>query len=109
MGLDKMSAMIVASIQSAGLDGQVKLISKELAGVERLEVTRKLDTDTRYVRVTPIADAGRAWDFEVLGGCYGNLNPNDDFDGRCGGDGDYVLGVIRRWLFEFIPWNESIL
>lgn len=109
MDLDRMTAMIVASVRSAGLEGQVKLVVKNLAGVERLEVTRKLDSGTRYVRVTPIADAGRAWDFEVLGGCYGNLNPNEDFDGRCGGDGDYVLGVMRRWLFELISWNESIL
>ncbi|MDI3291700.1 hypothetical protein [Polyangium sp. 15x6] len=77
-----------------------------VGGVERVVITRKHGRSTRYMRITPTLDTNAPWQFAVLGGSYGNDDPNDDFDGRRGGDTNYVVWLVKQWLIERVAWEE---
>lgn len=106
MGLDDVYARVASLVREAGLEDQVTLIQKSLAGTERLEVTRVLGKAARYLRITPVSDPSRTWDFEILGGSYGNADPTSDFDGRGGGDSEYVAKAVQHWIINLGPWDD---
>lgn len=105
MTLDELKQLIEPILRGAGLQDEVLVESKLIGDIERLLLTRKLDSETRYLRITPVLSPDRTWDFEVLGGSYGNSDPSADFDGRRGGDGKYVADVLKRWLVDLANWN----
>lgn len=106
MTLDELAERITQMFHDAGLLNEVLMERPLLGDVERLRLTRKLDDSVRYLRITPILDADRAWNFEVLGGSYGNSDPNKDFDGRRGGDADYTLNLVKLWLVDLADWSD---
>ncbi len=106
MTLDEFNERVGAMLDQSGLAGEILVERRTLGVIERLVLTRKLADGVRYLRITPIADPGAAWEFEVLGGSYGNSDPGTDFDGRRGGSAEYVERVVRLWLVDLNDWNQ---
>lgn len=92
--------------RDAGLEDAVTIERKVLVGVERVFFTRDLGTALRYLRVGPVVNRPRVWDFEVLGGQYRSQERGADFDGRRGGDAAHVLAVIDAWLVRLVAWAD---
>ncbi|TSC33782.1 hypothetical protein [Corallococcus sp. Z5C101001] len=84
----------------------LRIKNVRLAGIERLEISREVQGVTRYLRFTAVEDPPGAWEFEVLLGEFGNTDTSLDFDGRRGGDQQYVEDLALRWLFERCSWND---
>jgi hypothetical protein len=108
MTFDELIERVTQVLYGAGLQDAVVVQKQVMGDVERLLLTRKLRDSTRYLRITPVPFADRAWDFEALGGSYGNSNPNADFDGRRGGSGDYIVNVVKLWLIALADWNDVL-
>lgn len=106
MTLDELTKRLTQVFHDAGLLNEVLMERRLIGDVERLLLTRKLNDSTRYLRLTPVLNADRAWDFEVLGGSYGNSDSSKDFDGRRGGDADYVVKIVRLWLVDLADWSN---
>ena|SRR3989442_11759806 len=106
MTLDELVHRITQLIRDADLQDSVLVERRTAGNGERVQLTRRLNSGVRYLRIAPVAYADRTWDFEILGGAYGNANPNKNFDGRRGGDASYVLNVVKRWLIDLANWDD---
>jgi hypothetical protein len=104
--LDRLAAKLASLFRDSALDDAVMCSRQVMGGVERLNLETQGDGAQRYLRVTPVADLGLAWSFEVLLGEYGNANPGDDRDGRRGGTEDYVVRLARHWFVDWGTWAE---
>jgi hypothetical protein len=98
--LDRLAAKL------SSLDDAVMCSRQVMVGVERLTMETEGDGAKRYLRITPVADVGPPWSFEVLLGEYGNANPDHDRDGRRGGSEEYVVRLACYWLVDWGTWPE---
>ncbi len=71
----------------------------------RLTLSREVQGVTRYLRITPVADLGSEWTFEVLLGEYGHQDSSRDLDGRSGGSQQHVETLVEQWLVEGASWE----
>ncbi|MFO0553345.1 MAG: hypothetical protein U0271_33485 [Polyangiaceae bacterium] len=104
MNLDELASTIKATLgPSTVAEFAFRLV--ELGQLPRLQISRALPTEVRYVRITAIDDQGAAWEFEVLGGRYSHQDPSLNFDARRGGSATEVIQQVRRWLVDLGTWD----
>ena len=106
MKLDQLSSDIAGMLEEAEIADSVVVERRELAGVGRLRLSRRLDHETRYLRITPTSTDAGPWDFEILGGAFDCADPAANFDGRRGGSRVYALSVVRAWLIQLVAWGQ---
>ena len=107
LALDDLALEIEKMLGEVGLTRHVFVERIHLASIDRLRLTRELETESRYLRITPVTDLGSGWDFEILGGTYGSADPSRNFDGRAGGDARFTLELVEAWLVNLASFEEA--
>jgi hypothetical protein len=106
--LDQLVEAIDQLLRERGLTSAVTSRRWEAGGANRYAIVRNTDHGTRHLRVTELGAADPPWEFSVLGGVHGSPDPKENFDGRRGGTGPYVLEVVRRFLIDLGRWDEIL-
>lgn len=112
--MEPRSHMTIAALRKRlereAAERNIDCVFKERAsgGVSRITATRRFPSHSRYIRFTDVSAPSAAWTFEILGGQFESTRPQDNFDGRGGGDTEYAVHAFRIWTLDEGKWSALV-